>query len=199
MTAQASDLVAYRGQDYSIAWQGGTGLFDPHEHGLDPVGRSSACWRGFVCGYRVEDEALWLARLSVCLDEPAPVLFGVQPKPFEATVCLGGIEFRVPWFDVVYEELNHKVPYSGALWLARDPAERLPDLLVGFPPIWRYREVHQLAFDHGELTQAADRSQALAELRQYLASRGPDPERGAVEAEIRKWVERHFRQEPKQP
>jgi hypothetical protein len=81
MTAQISDSVTYQGKGYAIAGKNGTGLFDPAAHGLKPVGRCSACWRGFVCSYLVEDWKLWLDSLEASLDGPAPKLFGVRPKP----------------------------------------------------------------------------------------------------------------------
>src|SRR5262249_46427671 len=101
MTAQVTDAVSYRGQDYSIAGINGKGLFDPAEHGMKPVGICTACWRGFVCAYRVEGQALILDKLSVDLAGSAPDLFGIRPNQFAA--------------GVNYEDLSHKVPYTGGL------------------------------------------------------------------------------------
>lgn len=116
MTAQFSDRVKYRGKSYSIAGKNGTGLFDPPAHGLTPVGKCSACWRGFVCSYAVEDGMLLLDSLAVCLDDPAPDLFDVSPTPYEGEIRL---------FDAVYDNLDHCVPYTGGLLLAADFIEEL--------------------------------------------------------------------------
>ena len=185
MTAQFSDPVKYRGQSYSIAGKNGPGLFDPTEHGMKPVGRCSACWRGFVCTYSVEGQRLLLDRLAICLDGPAPILFGVQPKPEEGDL---------PLFDAVYEELRHPVPYTGGLLLARDFIQELY-VHMGFHPAWKYREVHELVFREGELGQQTDRSEEIAEFRREIANRPLEPGHGARGPEIARWVEKCFTQE----
>src|SRR5262249_28106356 len=132
----------------------GEGLFDPAEHGMKPVGISTACWRGFVCAYRVEDQALILDNLSVHLAGSAPDLFGIRPNQFEA--------------GVNYEDLSHKVPYTGGLLIAREFIKELY-VHMGFHPAWKYREVHELVFENGTLIQQADRSDEMAELRHRIA------------------------------
>jgi hypothetical protein len=185
MTAQFSDPVEYRGRTYSIAGKNGTGLFDPAEHGMRPVGKCSACWHGFVCSYAVEGRRLLLDRLAVYLDEPAPVLFGVPPKADEG---------EVPLFDVVYEGLRHPVAYSGGLLLGRDFIRELY-VHMGFHPAWKYREVHELVFQGGELVQETDRSEQVAEFRREIADRPLEPGNGAERAEIQRWIEKCFSQE----
>src|SRR5687767_8065482 len=58
MTAQFCDQMEYRGKQFSIAGKNGTGLFEPTQHGLNPVWRCSACWRGFVCSYALVADCL---------------------------------------------------------------------------------------------------------------------------------------------
>jgi hypothetical protein len=185
MTAQFSDPVKYCGRSYSLAGKNGTGLFDPAAHGLKPVGRCSACWRGFVCTYAVHNRKLLLDAFVVCLDGPAPPLFGVAPKPDEGDIRL---------FDAVYEELAHPLPYSGGLLLADGFIE---DLYVhmGFHPAWKYREVHELVFRDGELVQQTDRSEQIAEFRQELGDTPLEPGRGAKRSDIKRWIEQCFSQE----
>jgi hypothetical protein len=185
MTAQFSDSASYRGKDYSIAGKNGEGLFDPSEHGMKPVGRCSACWRGFVCAYRVEGRALFLDRLSIYLDGAAPDLFGVQPIRSRP---------RFGLFDVVYEALCHKVPYTGGLLLAREFIKELY-VHMGFHPAWKYREVHELIFKNGELLEESDRSREIAELRQEIADRPLEPGQSASRSEIERWITQCFSQE----
>jgi hypothetical protein len=185
MTAQVSDPVKYRGKIYSIAGKNGTGLFDPTEHGMKPVGKCSACWHGFVCTYFVVEKGLLLDQLAICLDEPAPLLFDVKPKPDE-----GGMRL----FDVVYEGLQHPVPYTGGLLLGRDFIKELY-VHMGHHPAWKYREVHELVFRAGELVQQTDRSDQIAELRREIAMRPLEPRHGAKRQEIERWIEKCFSQE----
>lgn len=185
MTAQFSDPVEYRGQSYSIAGKNGAGLFDPSQHGMKPVGKCSACWRGFVCEYIVDGQRLLLDQLLICLDEPGPVLFGVEPKPDEGKIRL---------FDVVYEDLRHPVSYSGGLLLAREFIDELY-VHMGFHPAWKYREVHELLFRDGELVQETDRSEQIAELRREIADRPSEPGHEATQSEIRDWIAKCFSEE----
>jgi hypothetical protein len=185
MTAQFSDQVTYLGKRYDLAGINGTGLFDPSTLGLEPVGLCSACWRGFVCGYAVEGRALRLDSLMTNLGDPAPTLFGVAPRP---------IEGEYPIFETVYEGLDHPVSYTGGLLLAGDFIRELY-VHMGFHPAWKYREVHELIFREGELVSEADRSEEIAEFRREIADRSLEPEFGAEESDIKRWIERCFRQE----
>ena len=67
MTAQYSDPVKCRGKTYGIAGKYSAGLFDPTTHGMKPIGKCSACWRGFVCIRAVESGWLLLDALVVFL------------------------------------------------------------------------------------------------------------------------------------
>jgi hypothetical protein len=185
MTAQFSDSVVYRGKDYALAGKSGKGLFDPGEHGMKPVGRCSACWRGFLCSYRVDGKRLVLDQLAVCLDGPAPALFGVEPK-------VGGDGF--PLFDVTYEGLNDTAPYTGGLLLGRGFIKGLY-VHMGFHPAWKYREVHELLFENGQLIREGDRSKEIAEFRREVANCPVEPGLGAKRSEDERWIQQCFSQE----
>jgi hypothetical protein len=185
MTAQFSDPVKYRGKRYAIVGKNGTGLFDPTLHDMKPVGKCSACWRGFVCTYAVEGGRLLLDAFAVCLDNLAPVLFGVSPKPDEG---------RIRLFDAVYKRLNHRVTYTGGLLLADGFIDELY-VHMGFHPAWKYREVHELVFQDGTLVQEDDRSEQIAEFRRELGNRPLEPGTGAKRAEIKRWIEHCFSQD----
>jgi hypothetical protein len=67
--------------DYAIAaLSARKTLFDPKDHRITPVGRCSACWRGYICTYTIADDELLLTELAVWLDGTPPVLFGVTPR-----------------------------------------------------------------------------------------------------------------------
>jgi hypothetical protein len=190
MTAQVPESIQYHGQAYSIAGKNGTGLFDPTQHGVQPVGRCTACWRGYYCSYSVDEQRLLLVALRLNADQPAPTLFGVHPKPQMRS--FRGHEFRV--WDAVYEPLRHAVPYTGGLLLARDFIQE-SYVHMGFHPAWKYREVHELVFRDGELEHAMDRSGQIAELRRERSNRPLEPGSLAAAAEMERWVEMCFNQE----
>src|SRR5690349_1426432 len=106
MTAQVADSVVYEDVDYSLCGVNGEGLFAPASLGLKPFMSSTACWRGFVCTYAVEDGALVLDDLSINLphdaDVTGPVIFGAHPS----AVHVG---------QRIYEGMNAPIEFSGGL------------------------------------------------------------------------------------
>lgn len=184
MTAQISDSVRYRAHVYALAGVNGNGLFDPSNCGMKPIGRCTACWRGFLCRYKVDckQKRLLLERLAVCLNEPATVLFEVEPKKDEG-------EF--PLFSAIYEGLDYQVPYTGGLLLANDFVRELY-VHMGFHPAWKYREVHEVIFENGCLIQEENRSEQMAELRLKIARQPHEPVDPENNFELAKWIHQCF-------
>jgi hypothetical protein len=184
MTAQMPDTVKYRRKEYAIAGVSGDGLFDPADHEVTTHPISSACWRGFICEYAVSDRTLWLKRLTLSVKGKAPVLFGITPNAPQRTLV----------FQAVYENIGHKVPYTGGLLLGRNFVDELY-VHMGFHPAWKYREVHELVFDEGTLTEEADRSEEMARCREDIGKESLKPEPEARRAEIMQWIARCFSQD----
>jgi hypothetical protein len=189
MTAQMSDRFIYRGEQYALAGVNGEGLFDPKEHGLQPVATCTACWRGFRCIYEVRDGRLLLRALQInhgvkeeegAWGRPtdAPELWGREPTS-------GGEGFS--FFHSVYENLDHVVSFTGGLLLARGFHSEFY-VHMGFHPAWKFSEVHELMFEDGRLTEAADRSAEMAKLREGVEGAGEceDPSR------LSEWIKRCF-------
>jgi len=179
VTAQISDLVRFRGLDYSVAGVSGAGLFDPSAHGITPRMISTACRRGYYCTYVVDGARLTLDTLHVGLNEEdaeraergeAPLLFGVVPCA-EQEGCFA------------YTSLAAAIYYTGGLLLGRD---LIPELYVhmGFHPYWKFRHVLELLFASGHLVEARDHSAAAEEFRQNLHPQDLRPSRSATRAEI---------------
>ncbi len=184
MTAQFSDQVFYRGTEYSIAGIDGKGLFDPGAIGLKPVGKCSACWRGFLCTYAIRERRLLLDTVAICLEGVAPPLFGVAPRPDHSKLAA---------FDYVYDRLQHSVAFTGGILLARDFIQALY-VHMGFHNAWKYREVHELVLRDGEVVQETDLSAKVAKVRRLLCSQPLEPGPSASRSEVGKWVERCFDQ-----
>jgi hypothetical protein len=182
MTAQISDVVIYREQEYDLAGVKGDGLFEPHHHGLSPQVRCTACWRGFWCRYRVDNDKLFLDRVALYSDDSCLELFGVKPRPPDDEPM---------GFDVEYRDLRAKLPYTGGLLLARGFIEALY-VHMGHHPAWKYREVHELLFDDGNLIAAHDRSNQMETLRDRLSRDPLHPGAGVGRKAIEKWVEECF-------
>src|SRR5262245_49494675 len=150
MTAQISDKLRYGHKEFSLVGVRGSGLFSPKEHGMEPHGSSSACWRGYVCRYGVTRDTLLLKALYINLRRT----FGlVKPKgkvmDEASPPLLNGVSRTRPDsddFDSHYRNVNLPIPFTGGLLIARDFVRELY-VHMGFHPAWKYREVHELLFE----------------------------------------------------
>lgn len=180
MTAQVNDLVAYEGADWTLAGVSGGELFDPTHHGLRVRAASTACWRGFVCRYRIERGALFLEDLDVAVDGEARPLFEAAPQ-----------EPKLPFgFTAGYRNIGYPFAFSGGLLLARGFLRELY-VHMGFHPAWKYEHVLEVEREAGQVLKIEDRSEAMAELRSRLVGKDR-PAVGSSMREIEAWVARAF-------
>jgi hypothetical protein len=165
MTAQIPDTVVYRGQgNHALVGISGSGLFDPSEHGLRVGMISTACWRGFLCEYTVEDGQLFLTVLELGMAEPPTELFGAHVRRGRAAV---------------YRPIRVRQPFTGGLLLGDGFIHELY-VHMGHQPAWKYTTVLELTFDDGQLTAVHDRSELMARRRATYATRASiDPLQGA--------------------
>jgi len=190
MTAQVQDEVTYAGEEHALVGIKGSGLFDPREAGIRCEMMSTACWRGYVAHYAVEDGELRLASLRMQLfgwgnkREPA------HPGKQEAVPVLGVPPTEVTYGHARYERIGVRVPFTGGLLVGRDFVRELY-VHMGFHPAWKYRVVHELAFEDGRLVKEADRTEAMAEIRARLAARPREPGT-RDDKEILRWIEQCF-------
>jgi hypothetical protein len=160
MTAQINDTVVFNEQAYGLTEIEGSGLFDPKEHGFEPAGFSSACWRGFVCGYEVVDQRLVLARLSMGLsgsDSEKSLLEDVFGKNCSIEVS--------DWVGTSITNFCLPIPFAGTMLIGRDFIDELY-VHMGFHPAYKYKEVWKLEFDDGRMVRSDDISQSMKKYRQ---------------------------------
>lgn len=189
MTAQISDIVVWQGEEYGLCGANGEGLFDPTSVGLNPVGMCTACWRGYVCHYRVADERLLLGTLAVSHGDaesgemvPGPAVHGIEPVEGE-----GWMDF----FNCVYEGLDLPVAYTGGLLLGSGFIEELY-VHMGFHPAWKFEKATELIFADGRIEEARDLTARMAEVREKLADGPLQPGSETGPDELRKWIESTF-------
>jgi hypothetical protein len=156
MTAQFHDGLVYRGQEFAVITPAPEVLFDPNQHGIETIAKCTACWRGYVCKFLIENNRLFLDHLTVNLKVRAQPLFGIQPKPETNHL-----------YDAIYDHMRHPIAYSGNVTLARGFIDALYEH-GGFAPAWKFREVHVLTFEAGVLTQESDVSESAAAERDAL-------------------------------
>jgi len=191
MTAQFHDQLLLDEQVFSIVGVNGGELFDPSAFGLHPVPSLSACWRGYVCQYKVREGRLVLYQLEVNLGplgEPAsgligPAINGIQP------VAPQGLP---PFFDHRYASLNLAMPFSGGL-LAGDGLLSKLYVHMGFHPAWKYETVFELIVFAGKVTEVRDVSERLAAIRATMTQRPLRPDPTDADADLRAWIDSTYK------
>jgi hypothetical protein len=190
------DELALNGDAFEIVGKNGDNLFDPADYDLKPVGACSACWRGFVCRYVVENCRLYLdrARLSLAKDQQLRVDYNRDPPTLfgKSAKSTMGKEPRI--FNAVFDDLHTPIAYSGGLLIAKDFIRELY-VHMGFHPAWKFRIVHELIFNGGELVESHDRSAAIDEFRNDMKDAPLKPGADSTRGEIRQWIERCFSQD----
>jgi hypothetical protein len=169
MTAQIPDRFKYRGKDYSLAEQRGTGLFNPKAHRMKLTAPHTACWRGFVAHYEVRNDQLRLNALCLWSDqvETLPLLlYGAPLHLREGEV----VDPLYGSYDGAYENCPEPVLYTGSLLLADGFISELYEHM-GFHPAWKYREVQELHFRQGALVKVRDLSEDMRRLRRKRSAR----------------------------
>lgn len=183
MTGQIPDEVRYDGCGYALTAFDGGDLFDPAAHGVQPGPLSTACWRGFICTYSIEQGALILDRVEIGRSREqreVPTLFGIHARTAGAKAFHPGA--------LVFQQLAAPVDFSGRLLIAAGSA-KVGYLNMGFRPAWLYHRVYELVFQQGRLTSAHDRSAELAGVRRLLGSNGVKPR---SDEPTGAWIERAF-------
>jgi hypothetical protein len=150
MTAQISDHVVYQGRPYTLVEVDGSGLFEPSAHGLQVRMMTTACHRGYVCEYAVEDGQLFLTFVQIGSSEPPEELFGAPLHDAGLAAQYGPL--RVPQ------------GFSGRLLLGAGFIHELYEH-IGHHPAWKYSTVLELMFSNGQLEAVSDQCEAMAQRR----------------------------------
>jgi hypothetical protein len=195
VTAQASDIVIYKGGQFNLAAYSNGEPFDPSKHGYKPVMASTACWRGYLCKYKIENGRLLLDKLHINHQESnLPVSKKEQPPNLNSSVAsVSKQSFLGLW---LFEDVNLPLDYSGGLIVARGFIRSLY-VHMGFQPIWKYEVVHELIFNSGELQTESDLSSRMAEIREKTESETTENGEKPSRKEIDMWINESFRRDYK--
>ena len=162
-------------------------MFEPSAHLIKPGPFSTACWRGYICRYRTDQDSLPLQRLVI---GAGSTLAGKPLHPGSTLLGAALAESRtLGAATLAADMLDMATVFTGRLLLGRGfIAAGFPNM--GFQPAWRFKKVLELRVDGGIVTRTRDRSAELAAIRREIdAGRIPDPDgpRGGTG-----WVERTF-------
>lgn len=187
MTAQVQDSFSYFGENHALVAFSNDEPFSPASAGYRPVMASTACYRGYVCGYEVKDDQLRLCELWVN-HQPgeAPITQRLQPPDLNGIVGARETAFFGSWH---FSNVGLPLTYSGGLLLGRDFIRELY-VHLGFHPAWKYQHVHELVFEQGRLVEARDASQDMARLRTQVQG-----EPAAPRHRIEEWIADCFKRD----
>jgi len=189
MTAQAQDSLHYLGEQHALAAFSDGEPFSPTDAGYRPVMASTACWRGYVCGYEVRDGLLHLNELRVN-HQPGevPITRRRQPPDLNGVAAVRDENSYVG--DWHFCNVNLPLAYRGGLVIGRDFIRELY-VHMGFHPAWKYQHVHELVFERGRLVEAHDASSEIARLRTRMQDE-LKPGQAATRHQIRTWIANCF-------
>ena len=172
MTAQVPDAILLDNKPYAIAGVEGGKLFTPQSVGITPGPANTACWRGYVCQYKIINEELLLDELQVAIMKvegegssrkfvqlTGPEINGVQPKSAEGKFLSSGN---------LYENLNLQIPFSGTIQ-AGDGFIRKLYVHMGVQPAWKYETVLEIKLEQGKVISIQDISKQMEAIRSKAA------------------------------
>lgn len=123
MTMQISDVFILDGEKYDLI---NTDLnINLNEYGLYPIFVDTACWRGYVSEYAIENNYLVIKNLCIncnnyCAKEKIigkyPDLFGVKAIEIPESERYN-ISHGLPY---EYCNINHVIPYTGTIILGKE-------------------------------------------------------------------------------
>lgn len=166
MTAQISDIIIYKEQEFALAECSCGEPFIPAEYGYFPVTASTACWRGYLAEYEIRDGYLILRRLFInnqlsdndeAQAEKPPLLFGVEAEESDKS-------FIGSW---IFKDVDMPLPYSGRLVLAKKLLHGLYEHM-GFHPPWKYEQVYEIIIESGKMISECDQSARMASVRSQM-------------------------------
>lgn len=155
MTAQVPDNILLQGMEWVLVAWDGSGLFNPHDHGLSPEGRSTDCHRGYICTYAIGEGSLRLRNVffhDLGVDDPSemPDLFGTAGHWSN-----GYVSYSFPGLEA-------RVSFRGALLVGSGWDKEEWDCIH---PAEAFHRVAELTFgEGGRLSGIFDRTEAAREL-----------------------------------
>lgn len=185
MTSQINDEILISRKRYDIIGVNGNELFTPESIGVTPNATSTACWRGYICEYKISHKKLLLDKLwlscgrneifeneKIFVPQKSPPINGVSPNK--------GSEFNNE-----YEKINYAINFSGGILAGRAFIQELY-VHMGFQSAWKYKNVIELIFIQGKVQEIRDVSKQMEQIRNKKENELP-------EQDLIKWIANTFR------
>ena len=173
MTAQINDTFRYHNELYDIAAiQFPEDFFDIERLAITPEATNTACWRGYVAGFSLQQNKLVLHTLDTnnSNGKATPVAINdIMPEIVKPDGLVDDYKQFRKWY---YRDINLVIPYSGSILITNEFIEERY-VHMGFQSPLSYHQVIELTFTGGSFVKENDLSQTAAMLRetQQLESR----------------------------
>lgn len=175
MTAQIGDIYKVKNKQFTVVAMSAPMVFDPHDYGLEPQSRCTACWRGYWCEYNIEDDKLFLQNLYMYnRDENYPDINGVSvsPKTYHDAICIREkkeeiIKIEDHMGHRLYCNVNLPVSYTGRV-LVGDEFIKKYYIHMGFQRSWAYKVLKEFVFEEGLLLEIIDHSMMASKIRKII-------------------------------
>ena len=177
MTGQVNDSFLYKGEVYVLSGYTKGEPFSPLDYGFLPKAATTACWRGFILYFTIEDEELFLVDMEINNEEELE-LNGIKP------------EIRDQGLRLYYQNVNLKLEYSGKLLIAKDFIQSMY-VHMGFQRASSYETVLELEFKKGNLISVKDLSSKMKKRRKTQPNEGLEP-KSKDEKGIKEWIKDTF-------
>lgn len=168
MTTQFGDSLRFQGERWALLATRGNAIFDPKQHGMNPVRHSTACHRGYWCEFECADNALLLRKLAISLT-PVHSKAVVEPPEFAGVKALTQQEVGVLIFnEYLYADLNFTIKADLRLLIATDLIRSLDPGYGGNGLPWQFRRLMDLKIEKGCLASTEDLSRRVQEMRKRV-------------------------------
>ncbi|MCR5661461.1 MAG: hypothetical protein K6G50_04965 [bacterium] len=122
-------------------------LFDPAKYGLSPTAPHTACWKGFIVQFRIDNKQLILDELSVfCENNTYPPINGIEARK-ESHGSM--------W---TYNNIDLKLPYTGTIVIGKVMKPEFRGRVFTGPH--SYETTFDLSFQNGQLISFKETSGA---------------------------------------
>lgn len=175
MTIQSTTKICYEGRWYEIIDSENVILFDPISWDIRCDTRSTANWNGYVCGYSIKDDDIYLTSFSMNGTKPNQDLaylnfLMIDSSEYPVSVEILKSDDAEISFNLLIrsdqffnESESDKIQNAFLIGRNRRKARELTAQRDDFP--WYYKEVHLVKTRNGRLFSVSDYS---SEFYQFL-------------------------------
>ena len=178
MTEQITNDVLLDASSYAICGVKGEGLFDPAAQLALSLSKTNGSKLDHTCTFAVQDGQLQLMTTGADGDVFEQDPFPDSENQLEDVFELGHPSEPAPSsaesldvFEPMAPDNSSRVKFTGKLLLGKRFITNI-QLGSGFPPPYTFRDVKELTFDRGVLTEQVDRSEEMLEARIERATDG---------------------------